>query len=378
MVLRPNLPIRSGFAKGYKYEAVGIYHNYYVTPKAWEWPFPTKTGSLLIDGFSPNLNKELHAGHLKNLAVATAISNICGDGKSVAMLGASLGVNEGALEKYKAWCNLAGYNPKIFLDTELPPPSVKLYDGDGEYVGCKLYNGVVVYKSNGKATYASHDLSFAENVKPTHYLTGSEQKEHFNSLGLGEKHLSLGLVLGPDGKKMKSSIKKEGDEKNAMSAQELLQEVVCALDETPEPEKLAWNILAWQFNSSSVSQNTKCNIKLWAKSESPGLYITHTFAKVSKAIEAAGLSNDVEITQQEANLLGLASQYNYYYQKAQDSIEPCWLAQYALILAKALSAVYTKEKFVGGNPAVVYAANVALESLKKTMNNLGMYTLKKV
>lgn len=193
--------------QGYDHKPLRGFHNYHVTKKNWGWPEKLpETKPRVIDGFSPNLNKKLHGGHLKNLAVANALANILG-GKPVAMLGASLGIQEGALETYLDWCDLAGYQPTIYLDTHLPPPSINFTDGTGEYEGCKMFGDVVAIKSNGTPTYAYHDLAFAEDIGPDFYLTGNEQKPHFASLGLGDKHLALGLILGPDGKKMRAQSK---------------------------------------------------------------------------------------------------------------------------------------------------------------------------
>jgi arginyl-tRNA synthetase len=63
----------------------------------------------------------------------------------------------------------------------------------------------VIRRSDGTPTYAYHDLAFAKMVSPDFYVTGMEQKEHFHTLGLGQKHLPMGLVLdSATGKKLKS------------------------------------------------------------------------------------------------------------------------------------------------------------------------------
>jgi arginyl-tRNA synthetase len=350
-----------------------------VTPQAWNWPVPTHQGTAVIDGFSPNLNKHMHAGHLKNLAVAAALSNIAGGGKAVAMLGASLGVKDGALQQYDAWCELAGYSPTVYFDTELPAPPQALADGVGEYGNCKMYNGVVVYKSNGAATYAAHELSFAATVAPTHYLTGAEQGPHFASLGLGHKHLPLGLVCGADGKKMRSTVKVPGEEANVLSAQELLDSVVAALDHTPEPLKLAWNILAWQFNSASVATATKFNLAQWAKPDCAGLYMTYTYAKVQSALAKATATADASgVTQVDADLLGYAGYYHYHHGKAQKQMQPCHVAQYGLALAKKLAGVYAQHSIKDAPAGLLYAVQAATATLGKCIADLGMHPLKSV
>jgi arginyl-tRNA synthetase len=341
---------------------------------------PQPTG-IIFDGFSPNLNKDLHVGHLKNLCIAAAISNIT-KAKPVAMLGASNGVVAGALGKYHDWCKLAGYNPAVYFDSELPAPNVPLVDGIGEYAGCKMLlpspywlGNVVVYKSSGKPTYAAHDLSFAELVQPDFYLTGEEQHPHFVSLGLGKKHLSMGLVLGTDSKKMRSTVKQEGEVANGMTADELISQVSASIKPTEHPMDLIWNVLAWQFNSTVVAKNTVLDVKSWCNISSPGIYITYTNAKIRKALSLAGAPDVSGLTLEDAQLCGFVSYFNYYWQKAIEDKEPCYIAQFALKLAKKLSEIYSKKSIQHGEPGFIYSLHYAANALGQCMHLLGMNTM---
>lgn len=369
--------------KGYDYRPLRGFHNYHVTPQNWAWPEVYQpTAPKVIDGFSPNLNKKLHCGHLKNLAVAAALANIL-EGKPVAMLGASLGIQEGALETYHAWCELAGYNPTIYFDTKLSAPKIAFTQGTGEYEGCQMFGDVVVIKSNGTPTYAYHDLAFAEEVGPDYYLTGNEQHPHFESLGLGAKHLSLGLVLGPDGKKMRSTVKAEGEEANSVSADELFQMVLDCLQESPEPKKLAWNILAYQFNSSTVQANTKFNAPAWAKPEAPGMYVSYTYARVTNALKGVGKvphapPSEIEIEADDAELLGVCGYFTPALAQAKANLQPNVLANFALVLSKKLSSLYKKKTIQGGTPGFIFAVSTAQDVLGATMDLLGMHKLEKV
>jgi arginyl-tRNA synthetase len=141
--------------------------------------------------------------------------------------------------------------------------------------------------------YAFHDLAFAKLVGPTHYITGAEQKEHFASLGLGDKHLPMGLVLGSDGKKLKSRASKEGVPADSPKAEAIMEEVMENLEDScPDKRKLAWNVLAWNFLTVARTQNVKYNPADWTKADAPGLYITYTFARVKKAARGkAGITS---------------------------------------------------------------------------------------
>lgn len=329
----------------------------------------------MIDGFSPNLNKELHIGHLKNLCIAAALVNIAGM-KPVAMLGAANGIKEGALEKYGEWCGKAGYKPAVFLDTELPPPTVELQDGSGEYAGCKLYNGVVVYKSTGAASYAAHDLSFAGLVKPDFYLTGAEQHPHFVSLGLGEKHIPMGLVLGKDAKKMKSTLKQEGETANVMTAAELVSQLE-QIVKGDNPD-LVWNVLAWQFNSASTKKSTMLDVEGWCKITSPGIYVTYTAARISKALKLAQAPDEGQMDAEDIALCGFASYSQYYWQKAIEENEPSHVAQFAMKLAMKLSELYGKKSIKDGSAGFVFALQYAVDALKQCMTLIGMKVLDEV
>src|SRR5271169_1397806 len=80
--------------KGCKYEVLGRFHNYYFTKENYAWPLPLRLASkIIVDGFSPNLNKQLHVGHLRNLALAKSLHSIYTgtEAKFIAFLGCSLG-----------------------------------------------------------------------------------------------------------------------------------------------------------------------------------------------------------------------------------------------------------------------------------------------
>ena len=99
---------------GFRYEKVGRYHNYHCTPENWHWPIEYHDDkAYIIDGFSPNLNKQLHVGHLRNLALAASLQRFI-PARFVALLGASLGIKKAALESWKLWTDFLQYTPQIF------------------------------------------------------------------------------------------------------------------------------------------------------------------------------------------------------------------------------------------------------------------------
>jgi hypothetical protein len=240
----------------------------------------------VLEGFAPNLNKKLHVGHLKNLVLANALSRLLQPCQPVAMLGASLGVLPGALEELHALFDLVGYHPQVRLDTSLPAGLVATVPGTGEYAGCRVWQGplgpVVLFKADGTPTYAYHDLAYARLVKPDWYVTGCEQQGHFAALGLTDKHLAIGLVLGPDGKKVKSSSGRP------LLAGEAFGLVVGQLGPTPEPKKVAWNILACSF--LQTAEDLK-KLKLLAGHLKEGQFVT----KLRKTFTKGEMDDDLII-----------------------------------------------------------------------------------
>ncbi|CAE7860254.1 RARS [Symbiodinium microadriaticum] len=343
--LTTNEPLPADMGVGYRYEQVDDHHNYHVTAQRYHWPlkYEFDDGSNIIDAFSPNLNKELHIGHMRNLALASSISRILPNANFVSLLGTSLGVKKAALDGWQKWTDFVDFHPKVYYDCALPQDMVETYTRAEESdpnAPCELWptfwkgpqGDVIVRRHDGRYLYAFHDLSFAAYVGPTNYITGQEQKEHFESLGLGDKHFPMGLVLGDDGKKMKS---RDG---GAFSAQEAMDQLQENLDETPEPEKLAWNVLAWNCLQARRDRNIRFEPQRWTQPESAGMYITYTYARVLSALGDAwdnniaswGMMvgntplwvNPTDPEEIDVKLAGSAEQYEYYLQKAVSDFDP--------------------------------------------------------
>lgn len=377
------------YAASYREVQSGRYWNYFFTNTNQTFPKGEPIcKEFVIDGFSPNLNKSLHVGHLRNLATARSLSALLSahaSCKPVSLLGASQGVLSTALTGYDNWCKFVGYSPTIYYDVLQPWDFVPVrlaeekdaaaFPSDKPPTGCKVFDGpegpVIVVRSDGRPTYGFYDLSFAASVKPTHYITGDEQTGHFKSLGLGEKHLPMGLVLGADGKKMKS---RSG---GSPSADEILGQIVCKLEETPNPKELAWNVLAWNFLHAARAHVVKYDLDKWTNPDQPGLYITYTYARLHSA-----LNNEVavcaDLNEFDVSLLGFAAYCDYYERQCVDGMCVAQLANYAQALSQKLNLAYHKEKIRGGRPGFRYAVSKATEVLGRVLDLLGMFRLVKV
>ena len=360
---------------GYRCEELGIYRNFYFTTENYAWPqsMPAES-SYVIDGFSPNLNKALHVGHLRNFCVALSLSRLLGkDARMVAMLGAAIGENPGALDSLKSFFAAHEYTPELYKDLELPAPNLTFQDGKGEQEGAKVFGNpsVIVIRSDGRPTYAYYDLALADFIQPTHYITGAEQKEYFQSLGLNKGHLSMGLVLGMDGKKIKS---RTGD---ALSLDEALEMIEHALQPSEANKDIAWNIACGNFLMAARGTNVKFDPEQWIQVSSPGMYITYTYARLCSALKDA-VGDELQVTDADVDLLGQCSYFDYAHQMAVTRMDPAPMAHYAYDLATEVTNGYHSEKVVNGRPGFVFAMRKAEEVLRKAMLMLGMIPLSKV
>jgi arginyl-tRNA synthetase len=430
------------YAGKYREENVGRFWNYYVTPECQEWPEKVQfKDSYVIDGFSPNLNKNLHIGHIRQLALAKSLSCILNFGshsqpraKFVSILGASQGVFNYAQEQLQGWFDFLTFKSELYYDVLMPRdqgivPRRKMKIQDNNCLDmngvplpdteeeCEVWDGpkgpVIVIRSDGRPLYAFADLAFAKLVEPTHYLTGSEQKEHFANLGLEDKHLPMGLVLGDDGKKMKS---RTGD---SVSANEIMNQIQEQFNPTPEPKKLAWNVLAWNFLHVARTKNVKYSPEEWTKPDAPGMYISYTYARIKSALKGekslwiqpkdkkvfvhkftptvpenwtggdfvqpqiaawdkATPDLEYDLIQSDADLIGLANQRAYALQRSIDNLDPAILANFTFDLASKLGVAYHSEKIAGGRYGFKYAVNYAVNELRICMWLLGMFPLEEV
>lgn len=401
-VSKVQLDEKSGW--GYRYEQSGRYHNYFFTPADWSWPVDYHDdylyNTIIIDAFSPNLNKELHVGHLRQLALATCLHRLYknADAYFVALLGCSLGVKKAALEGWKKWCQFTEYNPKLYYDTVLPIDVIETKEEPlsqeelAHVQACGIAHGdpsrpqvwtnskgenVRVIRSDGRYLYTFYDLVFAKEVGPTHYITGQEQRSHFESLDLGDKHLPMGLVLGYNGKKLKS---RTGDALSATEAMDLTKN--CLKETNADKDKIAWNILAWNMLQSAREKDIKFEVENWVRPEAPGMYITYTYARICSALgnqypsPLSGLTKvDAEFLDEDIKLMGFAAQAEFWTHKSRKSFNPAPLANFAFDLARELTAAYNREKVSDGRKAFKLAMRQSAWVLQQCMHSLGMFPL---
>ena len=372
----------------FRHEKIGVNNNYHATKNWFFYPGEPKYGHrhIVVDGFSPNLNKIFHVGHLRNLAIAVSLSRIILNAKFVSLQGASLGVKMAALDNWKTWTDFLNYKPTVYYDVTMPDDivdfsykvgDVEMAADDGGYFWEGPKGPVRVKRTDGRPLYAFYDLSFAKYVGPDYYITGHEQKEHFESLGLGDRHLPMGLVLGTDGKKLKS---RTGDAVLAHELMGMIHERIEGDDEATK-QKLAWNIVALNCLTASRETNLKFDIESWTKPDQGGLYVSYTYARAGKALHTAEMDDDVQPDSRkdiDVKLLCMGQQYYHAKQLAEEWLDPAPLANYALTLAKAINQAYETEKINEGRPEFIEAFREAVIKLSLSMEKLGMFQIESV
>jgi hypothetical protein len=323
-----------------------------------------------LDAFSPNLNKHLHLGHLSNLVLAKAVKALNLSEKVISIYGDTL---VGEVSKEEAYQTLKELQTKYnnlpdqeFMASEmkLADPNYFLQPGSREYEGTQVFEinenqYVVGIKSDGSTSYFYQDVALADHLGAHGlYLTGSEQKEHFQMLEeiFPLQHIGLGLVL-LNGKKMSSSTG------NVIYLSEI-EELVC---KKFTDEKLIYNIVAGQILKTKLTATkniTKKNIG--DIKTSLGLYLSYTNARLKSAgCENQGGSDFIDPNLEFAHL------------KAQVNIEPQFLFTSLVNKAKQINKLY-ETHHIQGNEENKQMFSLLMTDLEWGLTNLGMFPITKV
>ena len=323
-----------------------------------------------VDGFSPNLNKELHIGHLSNLVIANAFQKLGVGKKFIAILGDTLKGNvdkETALEKYKSYCNDFDYKVSdIFFASKMELKNQSLLtDGDGDYSDTQIFeidnDKLVGVKGNGNTSYFYQDVALAEHLnKPTLYLTGFEQDNHFNSLKKLFPHtnnIGLGLVM-LNGQKMSSSLG------NVLYLDNFINELLPQFNNNIQ---LVYNILAGQILKSKPNQIKSIDSKLISNpKQSLGLYLSYTLASVKSC--GVGVS---KITNYKSQKLQAA------HIKSIENLDPSILFGELYNNAKQIMKL-KEELYIKGNDENIKLFSNLISELEFGMTNLGMFSVNKL
>jgi len=323
-----------------------------------------------LDGFSPNLNKELHFGHFTNFIVAKAICCLTSM-KPIAILGDSLGTPEQHQENLKLvkqYYQKYDYNPELFFASEMKLKDTSiLKEGEGKYEGTKVFDlgeeKQVGVKSDGSTSYFYQDIAFAQELdNPTLVMTGTEQKEHFqkvSQINPNVSHKGLGLV------KLKTQ---DGVEKmsSRLGNTIFMKEVIENLETEFVDPKLSYNIVAGKIlNYKVVSEKIVVEEELSQHDKSEGLYISYTCAR----LKSAGCEV-VDVELQDHKLVHALIM-------AQKQIEPHTFLKAVLAYCKEINNLY-QNHIIKDNPKNKEMFTQKLAQLEKAIQYLGLYSVDRV
>jgi arginyl-tRNA synthetase len=333
--------------------------------------FETPIKYDVMDGFSPNLNKHLHIGHLSNLVIAKAFVSLGIARGTTAIYGDTL---TGAVSQVDAelkldqWMDWAGYRitEDTFYASDMSYNGPLLVDGTGKYEGTKGFNigdeYVVGIKSDGSTSYFYQDVCLADGHfgYTKLYLTGSEQSQHFSKLSKlypeGQvTHVPLGLVTAK-GKKMSS---RDG---KVIMGQEVYDLLV---EEFPNPQ-LAYNVFAGFILNSTPKSQKKIDMDSIADvKNSPGLYLSYTLARLQSAGMKVNWGSSYSHQLSHATL------------KAQFNRNPKFLMTYLMKLARVINGMYVTIRIMD-NPEGQALYQPLLNDLATGMSWLGIFMVKEV
>lgn len=355
---------------GFRIEPAGAYTNILV-PKNFDISecFEKFKQFKYVDGFSPNLNKHLHIGHMSNFVIAKSLQSMGVGENFISILGDTLDGSvskEDALSMYNTYCEVFGLNiSKVFYASDMKFNGDLLKDGEGEYVGTKIFDTgeekIVGIKSNGSTSYFYQDMALAEKLKDsTLYLTGHEQDNHFKSLKKfysNTSHVGLGLV------KIKGS-KMASREGNVIMLSDLIKD---CLEKFDNDWNLVYNVLAGFILKVEPTKDKMISMEsLDNPKNSPGLYLSYTLARLTSAGVRA-----MKIDKFNNNELQFKSMRAIY------NMQPNILFNALVEHCKMINNMYGTHK-IEGNPENEVMFSNFKEDLELGMNMLGLFLIDKV
>ena len=320
-----------------------------------------------FDSFSPNFNKLLHVGHLRNLITTLFLVRTFNGSEFHSCIGTALGIIPEAVLNFDKYDVLFKLNLKKYYEVHLDPTTKQFTEGTDEYEGCLLYNNVVVRKSDGKHTYAYYELCFDEQVGVDYIFTGEEQKDHFKSLGLGHKHKPLGLIIGNEGKL------KSRDGKSLLITDLLTQ----LEDRFPDLEsnKIAWNILIGKITHVKRESTVKFDLEKWLDiKDNLGLYSSYTLCRFKKAL--GDQKTDLHLTNFNTWLIKAIADRGLSL-----SIEefcPSHINKALKEVCNIANTFYQTTTISNSSDEVIAYTTLLIDTIKDLSNKLGLFQLEKI
>lgn len=365
--------------EGDKYTNILVPKNFDISECFEDW-IPYK----YVDGFSPNLNKHLHVGHMSNFILAKTFQSMEVGEKFISILGDTVKgeVNHlDALNMYETYCDTFELEVcETFLASKMKYNGGKLKDGKGEYEGTKVFDTgeekIVGIKSNGSTSYFYQDMALADTLnESTLYLTGREQDGHFGALNKffpHTNHIGLGLVKimveeeveegeGETKKVVKKMSSRDG---NVIYFSDLIEDCLKKFDNDWE---LVYNVLAGFIIKIEPKKDKKIDLEMLNNPKnSPGLYVSYTLARLTsagvRAMKTETFNNN---------------KLQFAFMKSLSNLNPSIFFNELIDHCKMINAMYGTHK-IAGNPENEVMFSNFKEDLELGMKKLGLFLVDKV
>ena len=267
---------------------------------------------------------------------------------------------------------------------------------------------VLIQKSDGTTLYSTRDITAAIDRKERYnfhkmiYEVGSEQKLHFKQVfRVLEKmgytwakdctHISHGLYLGKDGKKLQTRTGK------TIFMKDVLNEVTTKAKknlntreklENKEIEKRAKKIALAAIIYGDLKNARENNIifdsdKFLSFEGNTGPYLLYSYARansITKKVKSKKQLKIFDLKETETKLLKKINSFPDIIKKAYDNLSPNIIANYAFELAQNFNEFY-HECPVIGSPEEAFRLKLTESfktTLKKSLDLLGIDVLKKM
>ncbi len=281
-----------------------------------------------------------------------------------------------------------GVTKGVFKESE----GAVIYDGEK-----KGLHTLVFVTSRGTPTYETKDIGLAfykeEHVKNDEVIieTGAEQAGHFKVFlaALAEiaplvaaktSHLSHGLMVDPQGKKLSS---RTG---NAVTAAELISDVIECAKERNEDVLVAEQVAVAAVKYMILRQAAGGNIvfdreKSLSLEGDSGPYLQYALVRAKTILCKATKRKDTEDVPEEPYVLErLIIRYPAVAARAERERAPHYVAQYLTQLAGEWNSFYARERIIGGEYEAykLLVASAFATTMKNGLTLLGIPTPEKM
>lgn len=344
-------------------------------------PEPIVRAVGVMDAFSPNLNKDyLHLGHLRNYFNFVFFKR--NGFRMESLFGAKLGVNKKFLHNLAELFDtfespsLIKTDEEIFLKALLglsvgldvlerdpDDPSLLVIPGS-ELAAAKLGEDSMIEEY----FYPLPDfIDSMDRSKDKVYITGTEQRDHFVQLGLGDQWVGMGHVVGEDLKKISS---REGSDDYRVILNSLKEAL------KTQNDQLVWNVLIGFLMRNKIGSNIVFSMdNLTALGSSPGLYISYTVARIHTLYEKKkeNFKMPQSLSFDTKEIWGPTLHTNWYLSESFKTLNPQWAFRNMMEIAQSLNSFYQNKSFDLWTQEERDSFKYTFSVLKIMMERFGMF-----